>query len=157
GKVLRLWSRGDDWVSNQVFWRGWSAYEPETCPLFFRLAQRSRATLDVGAYVGYFTLLAAHANPDARVFAFEPMPDIAARLRQNLALNELSGIECIEAAVGEADGHAEFYHTDVQFPTSSSLSQAFMGTDGVTSSRVEVVALDRFLRERGVDHVDLLK
>jgi hypothetical protein len=38
GEVLRLWSRGDDWISNQVFWRGWSGYEPETTPLFFELA-----------------------------------------------------------------------------------------------------------------------
>src|SRR5882724_8020540 len=33
-RTLRLWSRGDDWVSNQVYWRGWDGYEPETVPLF---------------------------------------------------------------------------------------------------------------------------
>ena len=67
GRALRLWSRGDDWVSNQVYWRGWDGYEPETVPLFWRLAERSAVTLDVGAYVGYFALLAGHANPSGRV------------------------------------------------------------------------------------------
>jgi hypothetical protein len=23
GRILKLKSKGDDWVSNQVFWRGW--------------------------------------------------------------------------------------------------------------------------------------
>lgn len=157
GRVLRLWSRGDDWVSNQVFWRGWDGYEPETGPLFFRLAQRSEVTLDVGAYVGYFTLLAAHANPSARVFAFEPMKAIAARLRHHVACNRLSNVECTEAAVGECEGTAEFFHTPRPFPTSSSLSREFMGTTGIVSSRVTVLALDRFLRDRNVGRVDLVK
>ena len=29
GQTLRLWSLGDDWISNQVYWRGWAGYEPE--------------------------------------------------------------------------------------------------------------------------------
>ena len=52
GRVLRLWSRADDWICTQVYWRGWAGYEPETTPLFFRLASRARFTLDVGAHVG---------------------------------------------------------------------------------------------------------
>lgn len=73
GRVLRLWSQADDWVSNQVFWRGWQGYEPETTPLFYRLARRAHVTLDVGAHVGFFSLLAGHANAAGRVFAFEPL------------------------------------------------------------------------------------
>jgi hypothetical protein len=49
GRTVHLWSRGDDWVSNQVFWRRWAGYEPETSPIFFRAAQRAAATIDVGA------------------------------------------------------------------------------------------------------------
>src|SRR5260370_29258290 len=45
GRALRLWSLGDDWVSNQIYWRGWAGYEPETVTLFFRLAAPSRLTL----------------------------------------------------------------------------------------------------------------
>src|SRR5262245_6348395 len=73
GGTLSLWSRGDDWVSNQIYWRGWDGYEPETASLFFRLATRAAVTLDVGAYVGYYTLIAAHANPNGVVHVFEPL------------------------------------------------------------------------------------
>src|SRR5262245_40399135 len=50
GRMLKLESRADDWVSNQVYWRGWLGYEPESASLFFRLASRARITFDIGAY-----------------------------------------------------------------------------------------------------------
>src|SRR6185436_3003180 len=68
GRTLRLWSQGDDWVSNQIFWKGWNAYETETLNLFFSLAARAQVILDIGAHVGVFALVGAHANPGAQVF-----------------------------------------------------------------------------------------
>src|SRR5215831_12119703 len=110
GRTLSVWSRGDDWVSNQIYWKGWDGYEPETAPFFFKLATQAAVTFDVGAYVGYYTLIAAHANPDGRVHAFEPMPVIHERLLNNIRLNELTNVECVPSAVGDADGKTQFYH-----------------------------------------------
>src|SRR5580693_402829 len=94
-RKLRFWSRGDDWVSNQVYWRGWRGYEPETTPLFFRLATGANVTIDVGAHVGFYALLAAHANPAGHVVAFEPMPAIHARLARNVRMNGLANVTCV--------------------------------------------------------------
>ncbi|MEP7272579.1 MAG: FkbM family methyltransferase [Acidobacteriota bacterium] len=158
GRTLRLWSRADDWVSNQVFWRGWKGYEPETVPLFFRLASEAKVILDVGAYVGFFTLLAALASPDGRVFAFEPLRAIHKRLDRNVQLNGLNNVTLIQAAVGGEDGSAEFFHVDVGLPTSSSLSYQFMqDADHLTSSKVPVLTLDSFVSRHGLAKVDLLK
>jgi FkbM family methyltransferase len=44
-------------------------------PLFWRLACKARVTLDIGAHVGYYSVLAGMANPAGTVFAFEPLPD----------------------------------------------------------------------------------
>ena len=158
GRTLRLWSRGDDWVSNQVFWRGWAGYEPETAPVFFELARRARITLDVGAYVGYYTLLAAHANPAGRVLAFEPLPTAHERLLRHVELNGLSNVECLAAAVAAAGGETDLLHVPGELPTSSSLSFEFMkGAGDLVRLRVPVLALDQFLRERGLAGVDLVK
>src|SRR6185503_17467829 len=126
GRVLTLWSRGDDWVSNQVFWKGWTGYEPETVVPFFRAAGRAQTVVDVGAYVGFFTLLAAHANPAARVFAFEPHPAVHQRLLRNVGLNHVPNVTCVPAAVGDERGTAELVHVPGGLPTSSSLSPEFM-------------------------------
>lgn len=158
GHTLLLWSRGDDWVSNQVFWRGWDGYEPETATLFFRLAGRARVTFDVGAYVGFFALLAAHANPEGWVYAFEPLPSVYKRLLRNVELNRLTNVQCLAIAVGETDGTAEFWHIDAETPCSSSLSFEFMRTTAnVVSSIVPVITLDRFVQDNNLSRVDLLK
>jgi FkbM family methyltransferase len=160
GRVLRLWSEADDWVSNQVFWRGWHGYEPETTPLFWRLASRARVTLDVGAYVGFFSLLAAHANPHGRIFAFEPLAPAFERLRSNVNRNGVTNVECLHKAVGAEAGSASFFHVraDAGIPCSSSLSYEFMRElPNLETSTVAVVSLDGFLDERGVTGVDLVK
>jgi FkbM family methyltransferase len=158
GKVLRLRSRGDDWVSNQVFWRGWAGYEPETTPLFFQFAREAEVVVDVGAYVGFFSLLAALANPRSRVFAFEPMSDNVERLRRHIELNGLVNVDVVSAAVSAVDGSAELFHLEGDHPCSTSLVRDFMsGHSDVQSSVVPTVALDSFLEERGVGRVSLVK
>jgi FkbM family methyltransferase len=160
GATLRLWSLGDDWIANQVFWRGWDGYEPETAAPFFQLATTARTVLDVGAHVGYFAILAALANPEARVYAFEPAPVAAARLRRNVAINEVAArVTCVPSAVGAKDGSAEFFHpTVVGVPSSAGLVRAFVDARGhSTSSRVDVVAVDSFVRTHDIRSVDLVK
>ena len=158
GRLFRLWSRGDDWVSNQVFWRGWRGYEAETSSLFYHLATRAETVFDIGAHVGFFTVLAAPANPQARVFAFEPMPPVRARLEINLRLNRLQNVRCQSEAVGETPGAAEFYHIREGVPTSSSLSQDFMqGFGDFTHTKVQVLRLDDFVAENHIERVDLIK
>jgi len=159
GRTLTLKGRGDDWVSNLVFWNGWAGYEPETVPLFYRLATQSRVTLDVGAYVGFFALLASHANPSGQVYAFEALPAVHARLQRNVAANQLRNVECVPSAVGDRDGTAEFFHVArASIPCSSSLSFEFMQATGdLRRTVVPVLTLDRFVEERRLARVDLVK
>lgn len=125
--------------------------------MFFRLAERAAVTIDVGAFVGYFTLLAAHANPAGRVFAFEPLPPVYDRLRRDVALNRLSNVEWVPAAAGDRDGEADFFHLPEGLPTSSSLSPGFMSQVTSHHSRVAVRRLDGFVADLGLARVDLLK
>jgi FkbM family methyltransferase len=157
GELMRLESRGDDWVSNQVFWRGWEAYEPETVPLFYSLATRSDVVLDVGAFVGFFTVLAGLANRDGRVFAFEPMPGSFERARRHLELNRLDNVELVQAAVSETDGEADLFYSG-DLPSSTSLVHDFMRAHpNLESFSVPTVTLDAFLAERGSPAVSLVK
>lgn len=159
GSTMKLWSRGDDWVSNRIFWYGWKGYEPETTPLLRALATRAAATIDVGSYVGFYTVLAALANRKGFVYAFEPMPAIFRRLERNIALNALDNVAVHQAAVGESTGTAEFFFTsEFELPTSSSLSSDFMdGTPQLAKKTVPVVSLDDFAREHAIQKVDLMK
>jgi FkbM family methyltransferase len=62
------------------------------------LASTRRIFVDVGANVGYYTLLAAKAGY-SRVIAFEPDSSYVAQLRINLESNNVTGVEIIQAIV----------------------------------------------------------
>jgi FkbM family methyltransferase len=166
GRALRLWSRGDDHVANQVYWKEWRGYESETTPLFYELASKASVVFDVGAHVGFYSLLAAHANPSGRVLAFEPLPKAAERFRRNVAENGLTNVELFECALGDAEGSATLYHEPDSaegVPTSSGLSSHFFQlpyyvSHGVKAGiDVRVTTIDEVARERNVARVDLIK
>ncbi|MET0553959.1 MAG: FkbM family methyltransferase [Vicinamibacteria bacterium] len=160
GRTLVLWSRGDDWVSNQVFWRGWSGHEPETAPAFRALAAHAGVTLDVGAHVGFYALVAGHANPAGRVFAFEPLALACERLRRHVRLNGLANVECVPVAASDVDGAIAFHvPTGHPLPCSAGTSAAFHApwADAMETTSVACVTVDAFARARALASVDLIK
>jgi FkbM family methyltransferase len=159
GRRLQLWSAGDDQIATRVFWKGWAGHEPETAAVFFRLATKARVVIDVGAYNGIYTLLAALANRECQVYAFEPLLSLYSRLSRNVALNRLANVHCIPQALGSTEGLAPLYSTQNRLPSSSSLSKAFVAakTAHVREVSVPVVTIDGFMEERHLQTVDLMK
>lgn len=157
GKSLRLWSRGDDGIANLVFWRGWAGYEPESTPLFYRLAREARTVLDIGAFVGYHSVLAGLANPSGKVHSFEPLPAVFERLRRNVELNHLDNVHCVDQAVADHDGQAELI-TARGLASSSTLATDFL-PHSADRPRVLVplTSIDRYVYDRGLAPVDLAK
>lgn len=161
GRVLKMDSTGEDWIPTRLFWRGWSGYEPETVPIFYRLAEQSAAIFDVGAHIGIFSLLGALANPAAKVFAFEPLAQVYRRLEHNVAVNDLRNIKCFQAAAGNIDGVQEFYFPEGDFPAASSLRddrlvESFR-RETLRHVPVRVVTLDQVVAEQQIAAVGLIK
>jgi FkbM family methyltransferase len=158
GRELKLWSRGDDWVSTQVFWRGLPGFEGEVVPTFTELAARSPVTLDVGAHVGYFALTAALSNPGGRVLAFEPHPVTFKRLERNVSLNGLGNVECLNVAAGHETGEADFFHPRTGLASAAGFNREHLsGVPDVISTRVPRVRLDDVLADRAIEGVGLIK
>jgi len=61
--------------------------------------------VDIGAGLGDFTVFAARLAPHGRVFAYEPAPDSAALLEQNLHLNTIRNVEAHPFAVASRAGN----------------------------------------------------
>jgi FkbM family methyltransferase len=159
GRRLRLWSLGDDWTANAVFWHGLT-WEGDTLPTFLSLAARARTVMDVGAHVGLYTVLAAITNPNASVYAFEPHPSVRARLLKNVRLNSLSNVRCLDLALDHEAGQADFFVADaVSVPSSSGFAQGFLSGLGspFKAIRVQRTTLDQFVAENGIKDIDLIK
>jgi len=101
---------------------------------------------DIGANIGFFTLLAARrVGDEGRVFSFEPEAELVSRIREHAGRNGLSNLSVVEAAVWSSSGSGVFERCD---PTSS----PERGLGKIVSSRVRedtvpvrLVALDDFL------------
>jgi FkbM family methyltransferase len=62
------------------------------------------SVVDIGAGLGDFTVFAAQRTPHGRVFAYEPAPDSAALLEQNIRLNRIGNVETYPYAVSDKAG-----------------------------------------------------
>ncbi|MCQ4079692.1 FkbM family methyltransferase [Streptomyces sp. RB6PN25] len=71
-----------DDVSISLRWNGFFEYDLSV--FYLRHLQRDMTFIDVGAHVGYFSMLASRAvGPAGRVFAFEPTPSTFSVLTMN--------------------------------------------------------------------------
>ncbi len=117
-------------------------YEPEQTALFVRHVQRGGTFLDVGAHVGFYTLLASRlVGPAGRVWAFEPDPTNARFLRDHVRINDAGHVHVEQAAVARTPGSARF--------GGGSGSGTGRLTEGGGRS-VRTVALDSFCAEHGI-------
>ncbi|MFN2460684.1 MAG: FkbM family methyltransferase [Candidatus Velthaea sp.] len=78
------------------------------------VVKRGMQVLEVGANVGFFTVLFAHAvGTSGAVDAFEPDPALAALVRDNAEINGFHEIVCLhELALTDSIGTAEFFTRD---------------------------------------------
>jgi len=78
------------------------------------------AVVDVGANIGYFTvLLSALVGETGRVHALEPDPRNAALLERNVELNECTNVTVEQAAVADEPGTVHLHTHETEFSRSS--------------------------------------
>ncbi len=97
-----------DMQVDKDYWLG--TYEPELQAALHDLIPPGAVVYDVGANIGYVSLLLARAAGEAgRVFAFEALPANVDQLRRNVELNGMqSRVQVIAAAVTCAPGPLRF-------------------------------------------------
>lgn len=138
-------------------------HEEGTTALFKKVVKPGDIVLDLGANIGYFTILAAKlAGPTGKVFSFEPEPTNFWYLTKNIKLNHCINVFAFQKAVSDRVGQTQLFvcsydsghHTINQY-------------DGIESYRrgrrsmahaieIETLTVDEFLRDK-IDRVDIIK
>lgn len=123
-------------------------FEPNTLARWAECCQEGYQVLDVGAYSGLFSLVAAKLG--AIPTAIEPMPDLVERMRENAYLNRVS-FQIIEAAASAENGTARLGYNDrVPFTSGASLLREKAGGFRI----VRTIALDTI---RGLTNLAAIK
>ena len=101
---------GKKWIagaSTNSCWLGW--YEMEKQSAFLSLIRPGDVVYDVGANVGFYSLLASVlVGPKGRVFSFEPLPRNLELLRRHIGENAITNCEIVASAVSDRKGTARF-------------------------------------------------
>jgi FkbM family methyltransferase len=123
---------------------------------FERLVAPGSVAYDVGANVGFFTLVLARlVGPAGYVYAFEPAAENAALVRQNMARNHFDHVLVVCRAAGTSTGPQLLQVS--AYSGGHALQEAEAPPDQVGSLPVEVVALDDFVAQAGVRPPDVVK
>lgn len=86
-----------DFIDYELYTTG--DFEPTLKRLFKALLKPHYNAIDIGANIGYFTLVLANLLPQGKVFAFEPTPNMYQKLQQNLEKNKIGNVQLFKNAV----------------------------------------------------------
>ena len=132
-------------AQREIYYFG--TYERKESALVRRILRPGDVFWDVGANLGYYTLLGgACVGPAGRVVAFEPFPPAWERLQRNLSLNAFPQVRLVNAAVSSVVGTAPlFFASDVPDGVAS-----LAAPEGhVSRVTCRTLTLDRFAEEDG--------
>lgn len=155
-KGNRLFYRPDEDLSVILPILFYGSYEPETTQVFGDLICPGMTVVNLGAHIGYYTLLAASlVGPSGRVYAFEPVPCTYELLIRNIRANRYDDIVIpVPSAVSNKSEQAKIFLAKKRSSVSAKLhtrnpKQPFM--------EVKAITLDEFFEGQGWPHVDLVK
>jgi FkbM family methyltransferase len=152
---LRMELDPQEW--SQVDLRATGRLEPCTTALFDRLLRTGATYVDVGAHVGYHTLVARHlVGEGGRLIAIDPQPYNCDRLLTNAELNSFHNITVMAAAVGRTDGFVSLKNQSRNDRARLTLAGSGVN-DGPLSFVVPTISLLSLFKMHELECVDLLK
>jgi FkbM family methyltransferase len=147
----------NEMLQRQFYFFGTYFLEEDILSCWQTAAKDAKVVLDVGANAGIYSLAALAVQRDATVHAFEPTPEIAARLRATAKLNGLDHLYVHEAAVFSKNGQATLMRFRGELGTNEGMNFISEDIGDSGDEHVQTVCLDQFCQDHSIDHVDLLK
>jgi FkbM family methyltransferase len=126
-------------------------YEPYETKLILKQVKKGDVIVDVGANIGYYTMLLAQKAK--KVYAFEPDSVNFEILGKNIKANNLKNVVAIKAAVGSKEGKLELYKSKENFGDHKLFKTLIPAGTSIDREAIKVIKLDDFIKEK----VDLIK
>jgi FkbM family methyltransferase len=119
-------------------------YEPFETALFKKEIKPGQTVLDIGANIGYYTLMAAKlVGPKGKVYAFEPDPDNFALLKKNVESNGYTNATLINKAVSNKTKTAKLFLNK----TNRGDHRLYDSKDGRPFIPIRTVKMDDFFKK----------
>ncbi len=148
-----------------LFWDGVKGYEYAVVSVFMEILKDVTTFFDIGANIGYYSMVAKAMNPSLKIVAFEPMPGPQVYFEKNKVLNGFTDIKLENLALSEQEGEMEF--TSVVNPKFAHVKEQLAGdgslfgeiTKNATFKKVQVKVdtLDSYVERNNIKVIELVK
>jgi FkbM family methyltransferase len=130
-------------------------HEPEIVDVIHEHCLPDMHVLDLGAHIGYFTLLlAVRVGPRGHVYAFEPNPSNFAKINSMIVTNGLTNVNVFPCAVADVNCEMSFTVEPTGQMGHISPDQSAASPETVT---VDAVRIDDMFGESGLKRLDFVK
>jgi FkbM family methyltransferase len=144
--------RVDEEVGRSIYFK--AVHERAETNYFRTIVRPSSVCFDIGANIGYYSLLFASLCPKGSVHSFEPVPLNYHVLSANCLINGFSHVTTTPFAVGDRDDLVDF----VISSDSAYSSLVDTGRKKVAAKvSVPITTLDAYCAKNNISRVDLLK
>lgn len=130
-------------------------WEPAVTRTLVRLVKPGDVVFDVGAYLGWYTIIASKLVSNGAVFSFEPNPLVFNVLKENVELNHLQNVKLFNVALSDHTG------SDILSFSSSNLLSAIVsvkkGSNNLRNFPVDLMTLEKVANSNTVGSIRLLK
>lgn len=131
------------------------SYEEEDEPVLFNLLSEESIIFDVGANIGWYSLLFSKKMPRSKVYSFEPITETYGYLVANIALNGATNLSHFNLGLSEKEQLSTFYY----FPGGSVLASErnLINCSKATKRICQMESLDCFVSNHNIENIDLIK
>jgi FkbM family methyltransferase len=114
--------------------------------------------LDIGANIGYFSLLMANivGGGAGKVFSFEPIPFLSGHFEESISENGYSNIKLHKVALSDEEGSFDMlYLPNAKNAGGSFLNKSYEKIPGLNEINVKTVTLDSLTFEKRVSFIKM--
>jgi len=144
--------------SSSIAWRGVRGFEPYTWREIKARIPSVGTFIDVGANIGFYSVLAKKIAPRVDVISFEPLPDNCSKAD---AFHRSNRVEpnIKQLALGDFDGMATLYQpgSELESTAATLRPDSWQARKGHISHRVPVARLDTLMADRALSAPVLMK
>ena len=164
GRALQLYTNQTNYLTQLLFWQGHANFEYTS--IFLKLIQKVSTFYDIGANIGYYSLLAAAQNKEVKVVGFEPASGPLHYFKKNVSVNNFSErIKTEPIALSQKEGELKFYERKSlkyhYLKHNLAGDGSAVGNDDASKNfnirKVKTLTLDSYVKSSKENRIDLIK
>jgi FkbM family methyltransferase len=140
-------------IQRQLFWYGY--YEKKYVLTWERFVSEDAVVFDIGANIGYYSIIAAKQATTGVIYSFEPYSDSFSLLQRNIAFNKLSNIIPVQAAISNENGEKKLFITGSDNTGMTGLTKAENFSGRIET--VQAISLDEWIKKTRLKRITIIK